>query len=311
MTRKYLIVVAGPTASGKTKVAIEIAKHFGTIVLSADSRQCFKEIPIGTAQPSLEEMDGVPHHFIGSHSVHDTMNAGIYEHWALELLNTNFQQHDVAVLCGGTGLYIDALCNGIDEMPSTDATIMAAINEAYRQNGLQWLQETVAKEDPEFWAVAEQQNPSRLLRALAFLKSTGQSITKFRTKTQAQRNFTPIYLALQLDRTLLYQGINNRVDNMIKYGLLEEVAQQYPNKHLKNLATVGYAEFYTFGYWPLNKEDKAQAIEKVKQHSRNYAKRQITWFNKANKYTYFEPHQTDAMIAFIEKTIAEANGGMN
>jgi tRNA dimethylallyltransferase len=303
MSNKYLIVIAGPTASGKTNIAIQLAQYFNTEIVSSDSRQCFKEIPIGTAQPTVEEMNGIVHHFIASHSIHDEMNVGIYEKYALQCLENIFINKNVAILCGGTGLYIDAVCKGIDDMPDTDISIKDEIEKNYSESGIEWLQKAVQNEDPEFWKIAEQQNPARLIRALAFFRSNKISIAQFRNKTPKVRPFQVIKIAIDADREILYDRINNRVDEMMKKGLLNEVAKNFPNRFLKNLSTVGYSEFYNFNYWPLNDNDLYFAIDKVKQHSRNYAKRQITWFKKDNDYKWINAENINEMLAFINSKI--------
>lgn len=302
-SKPTLVIIAGPTAVGKTSLSIAIAQYYNTAVLSVDSRQCYKEIPIGTAAPSMVEQDGVPHYFIGSHSIFDEMNAGQYEHYALDILNTLFAQHQIVVACGGTGLYIDAVCNGIDPMPSTDKTIEQALQEDFQTNGLAWLQATCEKEDPVFWAVAEQQNPVRLIRALAFLRTNNESITKYRTKKIKERPFNIVKIALDLPRNELYERINQRVYQMIDNGLLHEVEQLFEHRKCKNLATVGYSEFYEYDYWPLTTEEYHAAIEKVQQHSRNYAKRQLTWFRKDPNYQWFHPKDQDAIIAYINEQL--------
>lgn len=300
---KTLIVIAGPTAVGKTGLSIEIAKRLQTVILSADSRQSYREIPIGTAQPTQEEMQGIPHFFIASHSISEEVNAGKYETYALQVLEEQFQNHDTIILCGGTGLYIDALCNGIDEMPGVDKNIEQALQQGFETHGLTWLQNLVQVEDPVFWELAEQQNPVRLIRALAFIRSNNMSITHFRTKKKKERPFRIIKIALSLPREVLYERINKRVDMMLEQGLLAEVAANFTNKNLKNLSTVGYSEFYEYDKWPLGPQELAFAIEKVKQHSRNYAKRQLTWFRKDTEYTWFQPHEMEQILEYIHQKI--------
>lgn len=298
-SKPTLVIIAGPTAVGKTNVAIQLAKHFSTEILSVDSRQCYIEIPMGTAAPTLEEQQGIPHHFIGSHSIKDEMNAGQYEVYALDILTKLFKHHQVIIACGGTGLYIDAICNGIDQMPSTDKEIEQQLQLGYQENGIEWLQQICQMEDPEFWAIAEQQNPVRLIRALAFKRTNKTSIVKYRTQSKKDRPFNIIKIALELPRPILYDRINKRVDMMLEHGLLEEVASLFPYRGLKNLSTVGYSEFYEFNHWPLTTTELDFAIDKVKQHSRNYAKRQLTWFRKDPAYQWFAPHQTEEIIQSI------------
>jgi tRNA dimethylallyltransferase len=283
MQSKYLIIVAGPTAVGKTAVAVALAQYFGTVVLSADSRQCYKELPIGTAQPTLAEQQGIAHHFIASHSIFEEMSVAKYESYALNVLHKVFAEKNVAIVCGGTGLYIDALCYGIDSMPEVDKNIVQKIQEDYEKYGIAWLQTKCMEEDPDFWAIAEQQNPVRLIRAIAFMRTHKTSIVNFRKGVQQT----------------LYTRINNRVDAMLEAGLIEEVANNLEHKHLKSLATVGYSEFYDIGHWPLSAPEMQYAIDKVKQHSRNYAKRQLTWLRKRDDYHWFSPNDMTGIIHFL------------
>lgn len=304
---KTLIVVAGPTAVGKTKVALALASHFNTAILSADSRQCYKELPIGTAQPTTEELALIPHYFIASHSIVEDMNAGKYETYALDILNNFFTHHDFVILCGGTGLYIDALCNGIDEMPAVNKEIEMEIKNAFETNGLSWLQETIKQEDEAFWQQAEQQNPVRLIRALTFIRSNGHSILNYRNKEKKTRPFNIIKIGLELPREELYNRINQRVDIMLREGLLQEVEANYNNRHLKSLATVGYSEFYAYDHWPLTQNELAEAIDKVKQHSRNYAKRQLTWFKKDKEYKWFSPLELESIKNYLNNLSVQSN----
>jgi len=285
LNAKTLIVIAGPTAVGKTEIAVSLAEKLGTAVISADSRQCYKEMSIGTAKPKPEELRGVPHYFIDSFSVTEDISAADYERLALGYLQEIFKNHDEAVVCGGTGLYIKALTDGLDEMPETDAAIGQEIIGLYERNGLSWLQETVKKEDPEFFAEAETQNPVRLLRALTFKRSTGKSITAFRKGVKKNRDFATIKCALELPREQLYDRINRRTDLMMGSGLLDEVSSLLPYQHLKNLQTVGYSELFDYlgGKCSLQ-----EAVEKIKQNTRHYAKRQLTWFRKDKEYQWFD-----------------------
>ncbi len=284
---KKLIVIGGPTAIGKTNVAIEIAQHLGTEILSADSRQCYKELNIGVAKPSPEQLALVPHHFIDSHSVDELVSAGQFEQYGLEKLDTIFAKKDVAVCVGGTGLYLKALCEGLDSMPSIDKKLDAEINETFKQQGLAWLQKEIEHADPLFYHQSEKENASRLLRALVFKLSTGESILSYRTNQHKTRSFAIEKYVLVSERDVLYQRINQRVDVMLQDGLVEEALSLYPKKELRSLQTVGYSELFKYfdGEYPLE-----VAIGLIKQHSRNYAKRQITWFKNQNQfiplYTY-------------------------
>ncbi len=288
-------IIAGATAVGKTAIAIELAEKLGTSIISADSRQCYREMKIGTAKPTPQELARVHHYFINSHSITEDLNAADYEQLALGYLEEIFKEQDTAVVCGGTGLYIKALCEGIDEMPEVDRQIEQDINLQYKEQGLEWLQQTVQKEDPAFYDVGEIQNHVRLIRALAFIRSTGKSITTFRTGQKKERPFRIVKIALEMPREVLYDRINRRVDIMMEQGLLEEAKALYPQKKLKNLQTVGYSELFDYmdGKYTLE-----EAVEKIKQHSRNYAKRQLTWFRKDKEYEWMDA-KNDNIISEI------------
>lgn len=275
--KNKVYIIAGPTAVGKTAIAISLAQRLGTEIVSADSRQCYQGMTIGTAQPSAEELAAVKHYFIDEFPVTTALSAADYETLALQYLDTIFKAHNTAVVCGGTGLYLKALCEGLDEMPETDEAIANELEEAYKANGLLWLQEAVAKEDPEFYRQAEIHNPSRLLRALAFIRTTGKSIVHYRTQSKKQRPFDIVKIGLELPREILYDRINRRVDLMMQEGLLQEVEKLFPQRSLKNLQTVGYAELFDYLE---GKCTLPEAVDKIKQHTRNYAKRQMTWFKK-------------------------------
>jgi tRNA dimethylallyltransferase len=294
---KTLYVIAGPTAVGKTAVAIALAQRLGTAIVSADSRQCYKEMSIGTAKPTKEELAAVQHYFIDEYSVTEAITAADYERIALGHLETIFATHDTAVLCGGTGLYIQALCHGLDIMPETDAAIALQTDEEYAQKGIEWLQQTVAAEDPEFYATGEVHNPARLLRALSFLRTTGKSIVHFRTNTRKERPFRIVKIGLELPRETLYSRCNLRVDQMMQQGLLNEVQQLLPYRHLKNLQTVGYVELFDYidGKCTL-----PEAVDKIKQHTRNYAKRQLTWFKKDKEMVWFDAGDAGVVNALVK-----------
>ena len=303
--QKQLIVIAGPTAVGKTAAAIRVAKHFRTSIISADSRQCYREISIGTAKPTAAELAEVPHYFIDSHHITDDLNAGIYEQLALGYCAEIFEESDVAVVCGGTGLYIKALCEGIDDMPETDRGIEKELQKGFEEQGIAWLQNLTRQEDPEFYRIAEQQNPARLIRGLAFKRATGNSISSFRSGIIKQRPFRITKIALDLPRAILYERINIRVDQMIQEGLWEEAAGLYPQRALKNLQTVGYTEIFECLEGNIS---KAKSIELIKQHSRNYAKRQLTWFRKDPQYQWFQPTDIDAILSYLSDKISPAIG---
>ncbi len=296
-TTKTVYVIAGPTAVGKTAVSIALAQRLGSSIISADSRQCYKGMTIGTAKPDATELAAVPHCFIDSHEVTQNLSAADYETLALGYIDQVLQQHDAAVVCGGTGLYINALCHGLDEMPATDAEVVRTVEDAYAANGMEWLQKAVEEEDPTFYATGEIQNPARMIRALSFVRTTGTSITQYRTQSRKKRPFRIVKVALELPREILYNRINQRVDAMMEQGLEREVRALLPYRQLKNLQTVGYAELFEYfdGKCTLN-----EAIEKIKQHSRNYAKRQLTWFRKDPEMHWLRPD--DATI--VEQIMA-------
>lgn len=279
LSSRTVIIIAGPTAVGKTAVAIQLAQQFNTAIISADSRQCYREMNIGVARPSPEELAAAPHHFIASHSIQEDVNAGVFEQFALAKIEALFAAHPVVIMTGGTGLYIKAFCEGIDEMPSIPTVIREEIIHAYKKNGLLWLQEQVQQKDPVFWQTAEQHNPQRLMRALEFVEATGKSISLFRAGKKAERSFHIIKIGLEMPRALLNERINQRVDIMMQSGLLEEVKSLFSFRHLNALQTVGYQEIFEYME---GKTDLNRAVELIKQHTRQYAKRQMTWFKKDN-----------------------------
>lgn len=295
---KYLVLVAGPTAVGKTKMAIRLAQWLQTEIISADSRQCYREMNIAVARPSLSELAQVPHHFIASHSIHQPLSAADYAEQALVIADRLFQQHQFVVLTGGTGLYIRALCDGLDEIPDIAPDIRDKIQEGYETGGLGWLQEQVAQKDPHYYRQGEIQNPRRLMRALEVVESTGQSILQFQKKETINRPFSTIRIGLELNRDELYARINARVLQMIKDGLEEEARSLLPYRHLQALQTVGYTEL--FDYFD-GKYDLSRAVELIQQHSRHYAKRQLTWFKKDAEMRWFHPEAWADIKAYISQ----------
>lgn len=293
-----LVVIAGPTAVGKTALAIRIAQYFQTAIISADSRQCYRELAIGVARPSEAELAAVPHYFIASHSVQDNLSAADFAAYASNQLKQLFQQHKVVVMAGGTGLYIKALCEGLDEIPPVPQNIRDAITQRYAREGILWLQQEIAQRDPAFWAMAEQQNPRRLQRALEVLETTGQSITSFQKGGQAAHDFNIVYIGIELPREILYARINTRVDDMMNMGLLEEVKSVRSYADLPALQTVGYAELFDY---LSGKTTLDFAVDKIKQHTRNYAKRQMTWFKKDEKYKWFSPDGSESVLAYLSE----------
>ena len=297
MNEKTVVIICGPTAVGKTALAIQLATHFNTEIISADSRQCFKELNIGVAKPSATELRQVQHYFINSHSIHNDVNAVTFEQYALEAAATIFKKSNIAIMVGGTGLYIKAFCEGLDNIPTIPEEVRTSISKQYQNLGLTWLQEQVQTKDPQFWKTAEQQNPQRLLRALEVWEATGHSITSFRTGSKNERPFNILKIGLELPREVLYQRINERVDVMMQDGLLQEVENLIPFQQLNALQTVGYKEFFAYFNHQTTKE---QAIEALKKNTRHYAKRQMTWFKKDESVEWFSPKQYNEIISFLQ-----------
>lgn len=275
--QKTCIIIAGPTAIGKTATAIEVAKYFNTQIVSADSRQCYKEMNIGTAKPSPAELSTVEHFFINSHSINDSISAADFESYAMEKVDQILHNNRVAVIVGGTGLYIKAFVEGLDQIPAIDNNIRQDILENYEQNGLEWLQDAIKKEDTLFFQKGEIYNPQRMMRALEVKRSTGKSIFEFHRKDSKKRPFKIVQFHLQIPKDILHERINTRVDKMMDEGLLDEVKKLHPHRHLNALQTVGYKELFNFID---GNTDLKTAVEEIKKNTRSYAKRQITWFKK-------------------------------
>ena len=301
--QKTVIIICGPTAVGKTTVAISIAKYFHTEIISADSRQCYKELKIGVARPSDEELKEVPHHFIASHSIMENINAAFFEQFALEKAEELFKTHDIILLVGGTGLYIRAFCEGLDEIPLIDETIRENIIKDYKLHGLPWLQEQVRIKDPEFYKAGEIQNPQRSMRALEVVESTGQSILSFRKNQKAERPFNIIKIGLELPKEELHVNINSRVDEMITEGLVEEVSSLNGYRDVNALQTVGYSEIFEHLD---GKMSLATAVEEIKKNTRLYAKRQMTWFKKDKEIIWVNAKQIGEVVNIAQK-LAQAD----
>jgi tRNA dimethylallyltransferase len=299
-TNKTVIIICGPTAVGKTAVAISIAKHFQTEIISADSRQCYKELKIGVARPSDQELNEVPHHFIGSHSITDNINAAFFEKYALQKVNELFKNHNIVILVGGTGLYIKVFCEGLDDIPSIDESIRKKIIENYESWGLTWLKEEVKNKDPEFYKVGEVQNPQRMMRALEVIESTGQSILIFRSNKKVKRDFRIIKIGLELSKEELHANINLRVDKMIDDGLIEEVRSLNGYRDVNALQTVGYSEIFEHLDGKMSLET---AIEEIKKNTRQYAKRQITWFKKDKEISWVNAKQRSEIVGMAQKLV--------
>ncbi len=286
MSRPTLIVIAGPTASGKTAEAIKLAKQLKTVIVSADSRQLYKEMSIGTAVPSPKELREVKHYFIQNISILSNYDVADYERDALKLLNLLFKEHDQVVMVGGSGLYIDAVCKGIDPMPDISKATRQRVSRMWEEEGLEALQSEVQRLDPEYWAVVDQRNPRRLQRALEVCYQTGQTFTSFRTQQPAKRDFNIVKYALFREKQELYNRINERVEVMLAQGLVDEARSLVPYRRRNALNTVGYKELFDYfdGKCNLN-----EAIEQIKLNTRHYAKRQMTWLRKDQEYNWINP----------------------
>ena len=298
---KTLIVIAGPTASGKTAFSIALAKALGTVILSADSRQFYKEMSIGTAAPTKEELSQAKHYFVHHISIEDKYDVADYERDAMQLLDELFKTHDAVIMTGGSGLFIDAVCNGIDEMPDVSSEIREKVQKLLDKGGLKALQDEVQCLDPEYFAIVDQQNPRRLQRALEVCYQTGKTFTSFRSGHTIQRDFNIKKYALLWDRQELIERINKRVDIMMQQGLLEEAKALYPKRHLNALNTVGYKELFAYfdGQCSLN-----EAVEQIKIHTRQYAKRQMTWLRKDNSYQWIMPEDFDNTLSTLRQELA-------
>ncbi len=297
---KNLIIVAGPTAVGKTDLCLNLAKKFNTSIVSADSRQFFIEMNIGTAKPSQEQLDQVRHYFINSLSVKDDYDVRKFEKDALLLLERLFVRHDLVILTGGSGLYLDAVAHGFDDIPDVDASLREELSLLLAQKGIGALQEELRHLDPVYYSEVDLNNPQRIIRALEVTKGTGRPYSSYRTKKVVERPFKVIKIALEREREELYARIDARMDQMVGEGLFEEAEALFPFRHLNALQTVGYKEI--FGYLA-GEYDKAEAIRLLKRNSRRYAKRQMTWFRRDNAYCWFHPSQTDLIVSFVRDQI--------
>ena len=302
---KTLIVLTGPTAVGKTAVSLDIAKHFGIPVINADSRQIFKELRIGTARPTEAEMEEVKHYFVGTLGIEDYYSASLYEQQVLELLDKEFQSHDYALLSGGSMMYIDAVCDGIDDIPTIDDQTRETMKRRLKEEGLEALVEELRRLDPDYYEIVDRQNPRRVVHALEICVMTGKTYTSFRSKErrskEKSRNVRPFHIikiGLNREREELYNRINARVDKMMSDGLLDEVKALYPKKELNALNTVGYKELFDYldGRWPLE-----EAVERIKGNTRRYARKQLTWYKKDEHIRWFHPDDKQSLMNYILK----------
>lgn len=297
-----LLIVAGPTAVGKTDLCINLAKKFNTCIVSADSRQFFNEMKIGTAKPNQKELAQVKHYFINNISITEDYDVGRYENEAIILLDSLFKMNELVILSGGSGLYVDAICNGLDNIPAVDESIRADLNRMFEKQGIRALQEKLLVLDPLYYEMVDLNNPHRIIRALEVTLGTGKPFSSYRTKKKTDRPFKILKIALERERGELYKRINSRMDQMIMDGLFEEAEALYPLRSYHALQTVGYKEI--FGYFE-GKYSKEEATRLLKRNSRRYAKRQMTWFRKDRDYHWFHPSRTQEIIDFISDQMGE------
>ena len=294
--KKTLIVITGPTAVGKTALCLDLATHFGIPIINADSRQIYRELRIGTARPTEEQMQQVKHYFVGTLGLEDYYSASLFEQQVLELLSQLFQTHDYALMAGGSMMYIDAVCDGIDDIPTIDDETRALMKRRLAVEGLEQLCKDLKRLDPEYYEIVDRQNPRRVVHALEICTMTGQTYTSFRRREKRERPFRIIKIGLNREREELYDRINQRVDEMMANGLLEEVKAMYPKRSLNALNTVGYKELFDYldGKWTLE-----EAVERIKGNTRRYARKQLTWYKKDKQIRWFHPDEKTTIIDYI------------
>ncbi len=297
---KNLILVVGPTAVGKTDLCLNLAKKFNTEIVSCDSRQFYREMQLGTAKPTRDELKRVKHHLIDSLSIEDDYDVRRFEKDALEILELIFRSKETAIITGGSGLFADAIASGFDEMPEVSPEIRGKIIAEYEEKGLGWLQSQVADYDPDYYSQVDRQNPQRLMRALEIYLGTGSKFSSFRRKTKTVRPFKVIKVGLERDRNELYRRIDQRMDQMIEAGLFDEAKSLFQKRHLNAMQTVGYSEI--FGFLE-GKYDREEAIRLLKRNSRRYAKRQLTWFRRDPEIRWFHPDQEQEILTWIQTQI--------
>lgn len=296
----FLIVVAGPTAVGKTAFCVRLGQQLGCDVISADSRQFFKEMSVGTAKPTFIDLKGVPHHFLDFLSIEEEMSAGSFEMLALEKLEELFVRRNVAILTGGSGLYIKAVCEGMSDMPAPPPGIRDELMQTFEMEGLEKLLEELKEKDRDYYEKVDRSNHQRVVRALEMIRFTGEPFSSYRSGFKADRDFSMIKIGLEMDREMLYDRINRRVDQMLAAGLVEEVKSLYEKRYFNALQTVGYKEFFDFLE---GKHDFEEAVRLVKRNTRRYAKRQMTWFKKDSGFHWFRPDQFEAVVEFLKERI--------
>lgn len=305
VNRKTLVLLLGPTGVGKTELSLRVAEHYGCPILNCDSRQVFRGIPIGTAAPTAQELARAKHYFIATRDLQDDYNAGQYERDALELLDQLFLTHDVVVMTGGSMLYADAVCNGLDDLPTVPDAIRAEVTENFKSQGLTWLQQEVQRLDPEYWKIVDHSNPARLAHCVELSLTTGKPYSSLRTNTRKERPFRILKIALERPREELYERINTRVSQMMEDGLLEEAKAVYPLRRLNSLQTVGYREL--FGYLD-GEYDLQRAIELIRQNTRHYAKRQMTWFRRDKEIHWIDANNDYEKSINIIDTLLRGGG---
>ena len=299
-TNKTLIVIVGPTGSGKTDLSIRVAEHYACPIISTDSRQFYRGIPIGTAQPEREQLERVEHHFIASHELTDDFNCGAYEVAALGRLEELFAANDYVVAVGGSGLYVKALTEGMDDLPEVEPALREELSQRLKDEGLEALAEQLRELDPAFYEVVDRKNPARVLRALEVCISTGKPYSSLRTGVKRQRPFNIVKIGVNMDRAVLYERIDRRVDIMVEEGLEQEARDVYHLRHLNSLQTVGYREMFDYFDGTVSREE---AIDLIKRNSRRYAKRQLTWFGRDDEIKWFLPSETEKIVEYIDSKV--------
>ncbi|MCC8089260.1 MAG: tRNA (adenosine(37)-N6)-dimethylallyltransferase MiaA [Rikenellaceae bacterium] len=296
-TDKLLIVICGPTASGKTEISLELARRLNTEIISCDSRQFYREIPIGTAAPDRETTATIPHHFVGNKSICEEYSAGKFEKEAIPVITKLFRTKDILIMTGGSGLYIDAICNGFDDVPRSDHGIREELNEIYRQKGIEVLLEELEEVDPDYFFTVDRNNPQRIIRALEICRTTPKSYTEYRKGKKKKRPFRILKFCIDMPREILYDRINRRTEFMMDNGLIEEARSVWKYKNYNSLQTVGFKEL--FDYFD-GATDLTTAIELIKRNTRRYAKRQMTWFRKDKDIIWIQ--NIDEIIFYLKKS---------
>ena len=301
---KTLIVITGPTAVGKTALCLDLAQHFGIPIINADSRQIYKELKIGTASPTEEQLAKVKHYFVGSLSLNDYYSASLFEQQTMEILEREFAKSDYALMVGGSMMYIDAVCDGIDDIPTVDDVTRETLKARLASEGLEPLVEELKQLDPEYYEIVDKQNPRRVVHGLEICLMTGKTYTSFRKREKKQRPFRIIKIGLNRDREELYDRINQRVDQMMDEGLLDEARNLYPMRHMNALNTVGYKEMFAYldGTWTLE-----EAVERIKGNTRRYARKQLTWYKKDEQIRWFHPDEKENILSYISQDYEQRN----